>query len=190
MRVNRKSFDGVSRFALTILVALIIFSIFANSFIMVSSTLKDLNFPSSGTFGMLFDYSANIGHPAKMMGQAISNAVAYAFINISALAGIITLIIALILGSCVLITFMRSKTLDKVALTEEVSSTVDRSVAAQVQVGDKGYAVTRLALIGNAEINGHVVEVRSADGFLNEKTPVVVTCVTDNEIIVQKIKNT
>ena len=117
-------------------------------------------------------------------------AVAYAFINISALAGIITLIIALILGSCVLITFMRSKTLDKVALTEEVSSTVDRSVAAQVQVGDKGYAVTRLALIGNAEINGHVVEVRSADGFLNEKTPVVVTCVTDNEIIVQKLKNT
>ncbi|MBQ8485684.1 MAG: nodulation efficiency protein D (NfeD) [Bacteroidaceae bacterium] len=116
-------------------------------------------------------------------------AVAYAFINISALAGIITLIIALILGSCVLITFMRSKTLDKVALTEEVSSTVDRSVAAQVKVGDKGYAVTRLALIGNAEINGHVVEVRSADGFLNEKTPVVVTCVTDNEIIVQKIKN-
>ena len=116
-------------------------------------------------------------------------AVTYAFINISALAGIITLIIALILGSCVLITFMRSKTLDKVALTEEVSSTVDRSVAAQVQVGDKGYAVTRLALIGNAEINGHVVEVRSADGFLNEKTPVVVTCVTDNEIIVQKIKN-
>lgn len=116
-------------------------------------------------------------------------AVAYAFINISALAGIITLIIALILGSCVLITFMRSKTLDKVALTEEVSSTIDRSVAAQVQVGDKGYAVTRLALIGNAEINGHVVEVRSADGFLNEKTPVVVTCVTDNEIIVQKIIN-
>ena len=116
-------------------------------------------------------------------------AVAYAFINISALAGIITLIIALILGSCVLIAFMRSKTLDKVALTEEVASTVDRSVAAQVQVGDKGFAVTRLALIGNAEINGHVVEVRSADGFLNEKTPVVVTCVTDNEIIVQEIKN-
>ena len=116
-------------------------------------------------------------------------AVAYAFINISALAGIITLIIALILGSCVLIAFMRSKTLDKVALTEEVASTLDRSVAAQVQVGDKGYAVTRLALIGNAEINGHIVEVRSADGFLNEKTPVVVTRVTDNEIIVQEIKN-
>lgn len=116
-------------------------------------------------------------------------AVAYAFINISALAGIITLIIALILGACVLIAFMRSKTLDKVALTEDVASTVDRSIANQVQVGDKGFAITRLALIGNADINGHIVEVRSADGFLNEKTPVIVTRVSDNEIIVQEIKN-
>ena len=105
------------------------------------------------------------------------------------MAGIITLIIALILGSCILITFMKSKTLDKVALTEDVASTVDRSVAAQVKVGDKGFAVTRLALIGNADINGHLVEVRSASGFLNEKTPVVVTRVSDNEIIVQEIKN-
>ena len=84
---------------------------------------------------------------------------------------------------------MRSKTLDKVALTEDVASTVDRSVAAQVQVGDKGFAVTRLALIGNADIQGHIVEVRSASGFLNEKTPVVVTRVSDNEIIVEEIKN-
>lgn len=126
---------------------------------------------------------------ALLSAICLAWAVAYAFINISALAGIITLIIALILGSCVLTVFMRSKTLDKVALTEEVASTVDRSAAAQVQVGEKGYAVTRLALIGNAEINGHIVEVRSADGFLNEKTPIVVVRVTDNEIIVQEIKN-
>ena len=72
-------------------------------------------------------------------------AVAYAFINISALAGIITLVIAVILGSLMLIVFMRSKTLDKVALTEDVASTVDRTIAANVQVGDKGYAITRLA---------------------------------------------
>lgn len=116
-------------------------------------------------------------------------AVAYAFINISALAGIITLILAIILGSLMLIAFMRSKTLDKVALTEEVASTVDRTSAEQVQVGDKGFAVTRLALIGNADIHGHIVEVRSASGFLNEKTPIEVIRVSDHEIIVQEIKN-
>ena len=81
------------------------------------------------------------------------------------------------------------KTLDKVALTEDVASTVDRTIAANVQVGDKGYAITRLALIGNADINGHVVEVRSSSGFLNEKTPVEVIRVSDNEIIVQEIIN-
>ena len=116
-------------------------------------------------------------------------AVAYAFVNISAMAGIITLVIALILGFFVLSVFMRSKTLDKVALKEDVAATVDRSAAEQVQVGDKGHAITRLALIGNANINGHVVEVRSADGFLNEKTPVEVIRITDNEIVVKETNN-
>lgn len=116
-------------------------------------------------------------------------AVAYAFVNISATAGIITLVIALILGFFVLSVLMRSKTLDKVALKEDVAATVDRSAAEQVQVGDKGHAITRLALIGNASINGHVVEVRSADGFLNEKTPVEVIRITDNEIVVKETNN-
>ena len=93
MRKNRKSFDGVSRFALTVLVALVIFSVFSNSFIMVSETLKDAGFPKSGTIGMLFDYTANAGHPAKMLGQAIANGVAYFFM----LAAVIIFILSLCL---------------------------------------------------------------------------------------------
>lgn len=93
MKKNRKSFDGVSRFALTVLVALIIFAIFANSFIMVSDTLKGAKFPKSGTIGMLFDYGANAGHPAKMLGQAISNSIAYIFM----LAAIVIFILSLVL---------------------------------------------------------------------------------------------
>jgi len=126
---------------------------------------------------------------AFLSAVCLAWAVAYAFINISAMAGIITLVIALILGFFVLTVFMKSKTLDKVALTEDISATVDRSAAEQVKVGDKGYAITRLALIGNADINGHVVEVRSASGFLNEKTPIEVIRITDKEIVVQEIKN-
>ena len=93
MKKNRKSFDGVSRFALTVLVALIIFAVFSNSFIMVSDTLKGAGFPKSGTIGMLFDYGANAGHPAKMLGQAISNSIAYLFM----LAAIIIFILSLAL---------------------------------------------------------------------------------------------
>lgn len=93
MKKNRKSFDGVSRFALTVLVALIIFAVFSNSFIMVSDTLKGAGFPKSGTIGMLFDYGANAGHPAKMLGQAISNSIAYFFM----LAAIVIFILSLAL---------------------------------------------------------------------------------------------
>jgi hypothetical protein len=53
-------------------------------------------------------------------------------------------------------------------------------------VGDKGHAVTRLALIGNADINGHILEVRSADGFIDEKTPIVVERIKDGCILVHK----
>ena len=84
---------------------------------------------------------------------------------------------------------MRSKTLDKVALKKNITSKVDRTAADQVKVGDTGVAITRLALIGNAEIDGNIVEVKSVDGFLNEKTPIIVNRITDGVIMVEKKKD-
>ena len=48
--------------------------------------------------------------------------------------------------------------------------------------------VTRLALIGNAEISGHIIEVRSADGLIDEKTPIYVERIVENTVIVRKLK--
>jgi membrane-bound ClpP family serine protease len=53
-------------------------------------------------------------------------------------------------------------------------------------VGDKGKALTRLALIGNAEINGAVVEVKSSGDFLDPGTPIVVVRVLEALITVAK----
>ena len=64
---------------------------------------------------------------------------------------------------------MRSKTLDKIALKKNITSKIDRSAEEKVKIGDTGVTTTRLALIGYAEINGDIVEVKSTDGFLNEK---------------------
>lgn len=95
MKKNRKSFDGVSRFALTVLVALIIFAIFANSLIMVSDKLGGYSYFAKGTFRLLFDYSDNIQgkHWARLLGQAISNSIAYFFM----LAAIVIFILSLCL---------------------------------------------------------------------------------------------
>ena len=95
----------------------------------------------------------------------------YAFANLGTGTGFITLIISGIACIGSLVWFMRSKTLDKLALKKDITSKIDRSAAEKVKVGDTGITITRLAQIGNAEINGNIIEVKSMDGLLNEKTP-------------------
>ena len=46
-------------------------------------------------------------------------------------------------------------------------------------------ALTRLALIGNADIEGQTVEVKSAGQFIEEGTPIVVVSVNDALILVK-----
>lgn len=93
----------------------------------------------------------------------------YAFANLGTGAGFITLIISGIACIGSLVWFMRSKTLDKLALKKDITSKIDRSAAEKVKVGDTGITITRLAQIGNAEINGNIIEVKSMDGLLNRK---------------------
>ena len=116
-----------------------------------------------------------------LAGGCIIYANYYAFTNIGTTAGFITLAVSAIACVGSLIWFMRSKTLDKIALK-------DRSAEEKVKIGDTGVTTTRLALIGYAEINGDIVEVKSTDGFLNEKTPIIVNRITDGVILVEKKK--
>ena len=108
----------------------------------------------------------------------------YAFANLGTGAGFITLIISGIACIGSLVWFMRSKTLDKLALKKDITSKIDRSAAEKVKVGDTGITITRLA-----QINGNIIEVKSMDGLLNEKTPIVVNRITDGIIFVEKLKS-
>ena len=53
-----------------------------------------------------------------------------------------------------------------------------------MKVGAEGKALTRLALVGNAEINGKQVEVKSSGDFIDPGTPIVVTAVSEASITV------
>ena len=92
--------------------------------------------------------------------------------------GFITLVVSGIACIGSLVWFMRSKTLDKLALKKDITSKVDRSAANKVKVGDTGITTTRLAQIGYADIAGNIIEVKSMDGLLDEKTPIVVNRIT------------
>lgn len=73
-------------------------------------------------------------------------------------------------------------------IEKNITSKVDRSAEDKVKVGDIGVTTTRLALIGYAEINGDIVEVKSSDGFLNEKTPIIVDRIADGVLLVERLK--
>lgn len=110
----------------------------------------------------------------------------YAFSHLGAPAGLITLAVTIVGGVLAVRAFMRSKALDRLSLKQDLPAGVDRGAAARVRVGDRGLAVTRLALIGMASIGGEPVEVKSTDGFLDEKTPVVVVRITGGIILVAR----
>lgn len=109
-----------------------------------------------------------------------------AYVDLGTSGFIITLIISLLACLSSLVLFMRSKTLDRVALKESITSSVENLKEPSVKLGDKGTTTTRLALIGYADINGKIVEVSSCDGFLNTNTPIIVERITNGVIFVKK----
>ncbi len=110
----------------------------------------------------------------------------YAFSELGMTGGIITLLVSLASYIAVFIWFVHSKSIDKLALKKDIDSTVCPPEKAEVKTGDTGVAITRLALIGNAEINGQIIEVKSSDGFLDERTPIVVERIMEGVIMVKK----
>lgn len=104
-------------------------------------------------------------------------------------AGIIVLATSLIVCLVAGIWMLRSKTLDRISLKRTIDSTAATEEQLSAKVGDRGIALTRLALIGNADFDGKIVQVQSADGFLDEKTPVVITRVIDGQVWVKRAEN-
>ena len=92
-----------------------------------------------------------------LAGGCIIFANYYAFAYMGTTAGVITLIISALACIGSLVWFMRSKTLDKIALKKNITSKVDRSA-------------------------------EESDGFLNEKTPIIVDRIADGVLLVERLK--
>ncbi|MGI6219745.1 MAG: NfeD family protein [Bacteroidaceae bacterium] len=110
----------------------------------------------------------------------------FAFTEIGTFGGLITLLAALVLSIAAFVWFMRSRTLDRLSLKEELDSTVDNQDERSISVGQQGITTTRLALIGMADFDGKTVEVKSADGFIDEQTPIEVIRISQGTILVKR----
>ncbi len=114
-------------------------------------------------------------------------AIYYAFAHLSMQAGILTLLISALGTAAVVWWFMRSKTVDKLSLKQSLDYKLNPLEGLDLKVGDTGTTTTRLTLIGNACFNGHILEVQSSDGFIDEKTPVEIVRIKDNQLYVKAI---
>ncbi|MBO5251980.1 MAG: nodulation efficiency protein D (NfeD) [Bacteroidaceae bacterium] len=110
----------------------------------------------------------------------------YAFSTLGTVPGIITLVISALGVIAVTVWFMRSKTVDKLSLKKSIDYRPEPLKGLDLKAGDEGVAITRLALIGNAEFNGRIIEVRSSDGFIDEKCRIRVERILDGVVMVQK----
>lgn len=114
----------------------------------------------------------------------IANALTFVYYGTT--TGFIVLGITLLIVGLALYFLSKSHVLERSALHTQIKSTSATPAQLSVKPGEKGIAVTRLALIGNAVINGKTVEVKSSDGFIDEGTPIVVVSVEDALIQVQR----
>ncbi len=108
------------------------------------------------------------------------------FASFGTTAGLWVLTVSIILGILLGYWIIHTGLLDKYSLHKSIDSTAATEEQLSVHPGDEGVTLTRLALVGNADIGGRIVEVKSADGFLDEGTPVIVVRVNESQITVKK----
>ena len=111
----------------------------------------------------------------------------YAFDTLGTVPGCITLAISVIGVVAITIWFMRSKTVDKLSLKKTIDYRPEPLKGLDLKVGDEGIALTRLALIGNAEFNGRIIEVRSSGEFIDQKSKIRVERILDGVVLVEKV---
>jgi len=111
----------------------------------------------------------------------------FAFDTLGTIPGCITLAVSAIGVIVITIWFMRSKTVDKLSLKKTIDYRPEPLKGLDLKPGDEGVALTRLALIGNVDFKGHIIEVRSSDGFIDEKSKIRIERILDGVVMVQKI---
>lgn len=89
-------------------------------------------------------------------------------------------------GAALLLTYigLRTNTWKKFSLDTELKGKVNTFDEAEVNVGDSGKTVSRLAPSGKALINGYYFEVHTLGEFLNENTEITVIKKSNNKLIV------
>lgn len=112
----------------------------------------------------------------------------YAFFVVGNVAGWITIIVSGLVCVSLFLWALYGKSLDRLALKKNIDSNVKGDELSKFNVGDRGVTRARLALIGEACINGEVVEVKSEMGFIDENEEIEIIRISGGTIYVERVK--
>lgn len=154
--------------------ALIITLIILGIILLLVEILLIPGFAVTGIFGLL----------------SLAGSCYFAFTQYGTVGGTITIAANVILIVLFLAYALRSKTWKKLTLHTNIESKADQNPEEKgIEVGQTGVTMTRLNPMGKARINNIVLEVKSADGFIDNNLPVKVTSIEDNQVVVKGVES-
>ncbi|MCF8378344.1 MAG: NfeD family protein [Bacteroidales bacterium] len=108
-----------------------------------------------------------------------------AYASYGTLAGSLTLGGSVILSVIFLYIALKSNTWNKASLKKNIDSKVNLVDLNKIKVGDTGKAISRLAPMGKAYLNGEYYEVRSNGELIDEGSEIEVIKINVNKITVK-----
>ena len=114
-------------------------------------------------------------------------AVYYAYTSIGAVAGHLTLLSSILLSAIAIYIFLKSNTLEKVALKAEIKGKNDPLAGIEIKIGDTGKTISRLAPMGKVRVNGHIMEAKSLEEFVDQGVEIKITEILNTNVVVERV---
>jgi membrane-bound ClpP family serine protease len=112
-----------------------------------------------------------------------------AYTSLGVSAGHITLLAAFLSSVITIFFSFRAKTWQRMALHAEVNGkAMDNEIMMKIKPGDLGKALSRLAPMGNVEIDGKIYEGQSIEGYIEPDSEIEVVKVEQHKIIIKPKK--
>jgi membrane-bound ClpP family serine protease len=111
----------------------------------------------------------------------------FAFKYFGNLIGFIVLLSILIIVPLFIYFLFKGKAMKPMMLNTDIDGKVKNVEEGQIQPGDEGITIGRLAPAGKAKINGITLEVRSNGQFIDQQTKIKVLKIEGNSVYVEPI---
>jgi len=117
----------------------------------------------------------------------LAGSVYIAFTQYGTGAGFLTLTVVLIAAPLIIYYFFKSRQGRKMILEKNIEGKVDLVNEENINIGDTGKTIGRLAPMGKVKVNGEVIEAQSTGSFIDQNTDIKVLKIVSNKIIVEAL---